>query len=89
MVELRADGIDIRYCLANLLQHENENIDAGDYCQDLVACVVRVRADRNCDKHLEVLSLSRVLDEYCSDGGIFHGADLYQCRVFQPDITGT
>jgi len=89
VVELRADGINIRYCPADLLQHENENIDAGEYCQDLVARVVRVHADRNYDKHLEALSFSDVLDEYCSDGCIFHGADLYQCLVFQPDVTGT
>ncbi len=82
MVELRADGIDIRYCPADLLQQENEDFDAGDYCQDLVACFVRVHADRNCNKPLEVLSFSGVLDEYCSGGCIFHGADLYQCLVF-------
>ena len=89
MVELRADGIDIRYCPADLLQHENENIDAGEYCQDLVACAVRVHADRNCNKPLEIFSFSRIMDEYYSDGCIFHGADLYQCLVFQPHVTGT
>ena len=89
MVELRADGINIRYCPADLLQHENENIDAREYCKDLVACSVRVRADRNSNKPLEVLSFSGVLDEYCSGGYIFHGADLYQCLVFQPNVTGT
>jgi len=89
MVELCADGIDIRYCPADLLQHENENFDAGDYYQNLVACAVREHADRNCNKPLEVFSFSGILDEYCSYGYIFHGADLYQHLVFQSDVTGT
>jgi len=89
VVELRADGIDIRYCPADLLQHENENIDAGEYCQDLVACVVRVLADRNCNNPLEIISFSRILDKYCSGGCIIHDTDLYQCLVFQPHVTGT
>ena len=89
MVELRADGIDIRYCPADLLQYENENFDAGDYCQDLVAYAVREHADRHCNKSLEVFSFSGILDEYCSGGYIFHGDDLYQHLVFQSNVNGT
>ena len=54
-----------------------------------MAGAVREHADRNFDKPLEVFSFSRDLDEYCGGGFIFHGADLYQRLVFQPDVTGT
>ena len=89
MVEQRAYGIDVGHSPAGLFQHENENFDAGDYCQDLVACAVRKHADCNFIKSLEVFSFSDILDEYCSGGYIFHGDDLYQRLVFQSDVTGT
>ena len=87
MVEQRANGAGIRYCSADLFQLENENLDAGDYCQDFVARVVRKHANRNFNKPLEVFSLSGILDEYCRGGYIFHGDDLHQRLVFQSNTT--
>ena len=55
MVELRADGAYVRHHPADILQQENENIDTGKFCQDLVARFPGMHADNDCNKYLEVL----------------------------------
>ena len=89
MVEQRAYGIDVGHSPADLLQHENENFNTGDYCQDLVARAVRKYTDCNFNKSLEVFSFPGILDEHCSSGYIFNSDYLHKRLGFQSDVTGT